>query len=156
MTGLILDLRFNPGGLLTAAIEVSDLFVADGRIVSTAGRSAAAAKLGRPEGRHVRGLSDRRAGQPHQRQRQRDRRGLPAGPPAGDDRRRADLGKGSVQNVIELEEGKSALKLTTAGYCGPAARTSIAAKARPRRTSGACGPSAAWRSCSRPTRARPI
>ena len=29
----ILDLRFNPGGLLTSAIEISDLFVADGRIV---------------------------------------------------------------------------------------------------------------------------
>jgi carboxyl-terminal processing protease len=37
--GLILDLRFNPGGLLTAAIGVSDLFVAEGNIVSTAGRN---------------------------------------------------------------------------------------------------------------------
>lgn len=38
--GLILDLRWNPGGLLTSAIEISDFFIADGRIVSTAGRNA--------------------------------------------------------------------------------------------------------------------
>jgi carboxyl-terminal processing protease len=41
LKGLILDLRFNPGGLLTSAIEVSDLFVASGRIVSTKGRNTA-------------------------------------------------------------------------------------------------------------------
>src|SRR5262249_25416853 len=39
LRGLILDLRFNPGGLLTSAIEVADLFIADGRIVSTKGRN---------------------------------------------------------------------------------------------------------------------
>ncbi len=39
MKGLVLDLRFNPGGLLTSAIEVSDMFVAEGRIVSTTGRN---------------------------------------------------------------------------------------------------------------------
>jgi carboxyl-terminal processing protease len=37
MRGLILDLRFNPGGLLRAATEVSDLFLRDGVIVSTRG-----------------------------------------------------------------------------------------------------------------------
>jgi carboxyl-terminal processing protease len=31
-------------------------------------------------------------------------------------------GKGSVQNIIELEEGKSALKLTTAGYVRPSGK----------------------------------
>jgi carboxyl-terminal processing protease len=39
MRGVILDLRFNPGGLLTAAIEISDMFLQDGVIVSTRGRS---------------------------------------------------------------------------------------------------------------------
>ena len=40
MKGLILDLRFNPGGLLTAAVEVTDLFVESGKIVSTEGRNS--------------------------------------------------------------------------------------------------------------------
>ncbi|MCE9680501.1 S41 family peptidase [Shewanella sp. AS1] len=38
LTGLILDLRNNPGGLLDQAIEIADLFLAKGRIVSTNGR----------------------------------------------------------------------------------------------------------------------
>lgn len=37
--GLVLDLRDNPGGLLTEAVAVADLFLADGLIVSTRGRS---------------------------------------------------------------------------------------------------------------------
>ncbi len=37
LKGLVLDLRFNPGGLLNSAIEVSDLFISSGRIVSTKG-----------------------------------------------------------------------------------------------------------------------
>jgi carboxyl-terminal processing protease len=39
MKALILDLRDNPGGLLSAAVEVSDLFVDKGMIVSTKGRN---------------------------------------------------------------------------------------------------------------------
>jgi carboxyl-terminal processing protease len=42
MRGLILDLRFNPGGLLGAAVEMSDMFLDSGTIVSTRGRSARA------------------------------------------------------------------------------------------------------------------
>lgn len=38
LKGLVLDLRANPGGLLEQAVSVSDLFVTDGRIVSTHGR----------------------------------------------------------------------------------------------------------------------
>lgn len=38
LTGYILDLRSNPGGLLDQAVFVSDLFVGEGRIVSTHGR----------------------------------------------------------------------------------------------------------------------
>ena len=38
--GLVLDLRFNPGGLLRSAIEVSNLFISSGRIVSTKGRNS--------------------------------------------------------------------------------------------------------------------
>jgi carboxyl-terminal processing protease len=39
MHSLIIDLRGNPGGLLTAAVEIADKFIADGGIVSTKGRS---------------------------------------------------------------------------------------------------------------------
>ncbi len=38
LTGFVLDLRGNPGGLLDQAVAVSDLFIDDGRIVSTHGR----------------------------------------------------------------------------------------------------------------------
>ena len=38
LNGLILDLRFNPGGLLDEAVEIADLFIEDGTIVSTKGR----------------------------------------------------------------------------------------------------------------------
>lgn len=38
LSGLIIDLRNNPGGVLQAAVEVSDVFVADGLIVYTSGR----------------------------------------------------------------------------------------------------------------------
>ncbi|HEV3138025.1 MAG TPA: S41 family peptidase [Pirellulales bacterium] len=40
MRSLIIDLRKNPGGLLTSSVEVADKFVEDGVIVSTRGRSA--------------------------------------------------------------------------------------------------------------------
>src|SRR4029077_20286970 len=39
MRSLIIDLRGNPGGLLTAAVEIADKFIADGGIVSSKGRS---------------------------------------------------------------------------------------------------------------------
>jgi carboxyl-terminal processing protease len=39
MRSLIIDLRGNPGGLLTSSVEVADKFIADGGIVSTRGRS---------------------------------------------------------------------------------------------------------------------
>jgi len=40
MRSLIMDLRGNPGGLLTASVEVADKFISNGAIVSTRGRSA--------------------------------------------------------------------------------------------------------------------
>ena len=38
LVGYILDLRNNPGGLLSQAIKISDFFLGDGEIVSTKGR----------------------------------------------------------------------------------------------------------------------
>ena len=39
MKGLVLDLRSNPGGLLEAAIDIANLFISSGTIVTTAGRN---------------------------------------------------------------------------------------------------------------------
>ncbi|MEL7338122.1 MAG: S41 family peptidase, partial [Planctomycetota bacterium] len=40
MRGLVMDLRGNPGGLLSAAVEIADRFLSSGRIVTTRGRNA--------------------------------------------------------------------------------------------------------------------
>jgi carboxyl-terminal processing protease len=119
MRGLILDLRLNPGGLLSSAIEVCDLFVSEGRIVSTSGRNVEEKKWdahirGTFEGFSIGVLVNRASAsaseivaaciQDHQ-------RGVVIG--------ERTWGKGSVQNVVELEGGHSALKLTTAKYFRP-------------------------------------
>jgi carboxyl-terminal processing protease len=122
MKGLILDLRFDPGGLLNAAIEVSDLFVSEGRIVSTKGRSSPehswdAHKAGTFEGFAMVVLVNRFSASASE---------IVAA--CLQDHRRAVVmgertwGKGSVQSVIELEDGKSALKLTTAAYLRPSGK----------------------------------
>lgn len=124
--GLVLDLRFNPGGLLSSAVEVSNMFLSEGRIVSTKGRN--------------------------QKERIYDARGDGAVlTPAKDfplvvlvnkysasaaeivsaclqDHDRAVIvgersyGKGSVQNILKLENDNSALKLTTASYWRPSGK----------------------------------
>lgn len=135
MKAMILDLRFNPGGLLNSAVEVSDLFVAQGRIVSTAGRNVPervwnAHKAGTFEGFPMAVLVNRYTASASE---------IVAA--CLQDHKRAVIvgertwGKGSVQNVIPLEErsegrGKpgssaraySALKLTTAGYHRPSGK----------------------------------
>ncbi|MGD0654265.1 MAG: S41 family peptidase [Thermoguttaceae bacterium] len=120
--GLILDLRFNPGGLLNAAIEVSDLFISEGRIVSTKGRSSPerswdAHKSGTFEGFPMVVLVNRFSASASE-----------IVSACLQDHNRAVImgertwGKGSVQSVIELEDGKSALKLTTAAYFRPSGK----------------------------------
>jgi len=120
LRGLILDLRFNPGGLLTAAVETCDMFLNEGRIVSTEGRNSpkrvwdATKKTDAFTGFPMVVLVNHYSAsaseivsaclQDHQ-------RAIVIG-----DR---SWGKGSVQNVIELEDGKSLLKLTTASYKRP-------------------------------------
>jgi carboxyl-terminal processing protease len=122
LRALILDLRFNPGGLLTAAIEVSDLFVANGRIVSTKGRNSEervweAHKEGTFEGFPIVILVNRftaSASEIVSACLQDHHRAVVMG--------ERTWGKGSVQNVIPLEEQRSALKLTTASYRRPSGK----------------------------------
>jgi carboxyl-terminal processing protease len=119
LTGLVIDLRNNPGGILDSAVDVADLFLDAGVIVTADGRT--------PESRFTR----------------RARRGdildgasivvlvnegsasaseIVAG--ALQDHRRAlivgtaTFGKGLVQTVMPLSEGR-ALKLTTSRYYTP-------------------------------------
>lgn len=119
LKGLILDLRNNPGGLLDEAVEVTNLFVDDGVIVSTIGRSkddkdvkyakSGVARLDFPIVVLVNGSSASAAE-------------IVAG--ALKDHKRAlvagskTFGKGSVQTVIPLAEDVG-LKLTIARYYTP-------------------------------------
>ncbi len=127
---MILDLRFNPGGLLRSAVEVSDIFLSKGRIVSTKGRGAETPE--RSWDAHEKGtfgdipmavLVNRFSAS-----------GSEIVSACLQDHKRAVVigertwGKGSVQSVIELEfdlqthEPRSALKLTTASYHRPSGK----------------------------------
>ena len=120
VTGLILDLRGCPGGLLTTAVEACDLFLEQGRIVSTRERD------------QVRDVSDASRGTEFPLDLPMvvliDRNSASAAEIVAaclKDQQRAAVcgqrswGKGSVQNIIELDDGRSALKLTTATYFRP-------------------------------------
>ncbi len=122
MKGLILDLRTNPGGLLSAATEVSDMFLEEGKIVSTQGRNT-------PERVFNAKKSETFSGFPMAVLVNRFSASASEIVSAAlQDHKRAVIvgertwGKGSVQNVIELENGKSALKLTTASYHRPSGK----------------------------------
>ena len=121
--GYVIDLRSNPGGLLDQAIEVSDVFLEQGEIVSERGRAAGDidrfyAKPGDlAHGLPVIVLID--AGSASASEivagaLQDHRRGLVMG-----DR---SFGKGSVQTVIQTGP-QSALRLTTARYYTPSGRS---------------------------------
>ena len=127
LSGLVLDLRNNPGGTLEGAINVSDLFLTKGVIVSTRGRAPDSTQTFFAKGRDLlRGAplvvlvnrgsasaSEIVAGalQDHG-------RGLILGA--------RTFGKGSVQTILPMKNG-AGLKLTTARYFTPKNR-SIQAK----------------------------
>lgn len=122
MSGLVIDLRNNPGGLLRAAVEVSSLFLPEGkRVVTTKGRNHKEETFDsksipnvRPSGYPVAILINRWSASASE---------IVAA--ALQDHLRAVIigersyGKGSVQNIIPVESGASALKLTTASYWRP-------------------------------------
>lgn len=120
--GLILDVRDNPGGLLDEAVRVADMWLRRGLIVSTEGRSQSfdremAHPKGTEPGYPISLLVNGGTASASE---------IVAG--ALQDHRRARIigtqtfGKGSVQTVIELEDG-SALKLTIARYFTPKHRS---------------------------------
>ncbi len=123
VSGFILDLRNNPGGLLSEAVSVSDLFLEEGEIVSTRGRSKSdmdrfsASKGDIAEGRPLIVLINGGSASASE---------IVAG--ALQDHGRAILvgtktfGKGSVQTVVPLA-GKVAMRLTTARYFTPSGRS---------------------------------
>ncbi len=127
MKALILDLRFNPGGLLSQAVEISDMFVQPGvveddKIVSTKGRNTRervwrSTKEGTYDGFPMTVLVNRYSASASE-----------IVSACLQDYKRARIigertwGKGSVQNVIELGDGASALKLTTASYHRPSGK----------------------------------
>jgi carboxyl-terminal processing protease len=125
--GLILDLRNNPGGLLTSAVAVSDLFLNDGLIVRTKGRNykeeihqakLAGTLLSEP-GREVPivvliNKYSASASEIVAAALQDHKRAVVIG--------ERSYGKGSVQNIIMMENNTSALKLTTASYWRPSGK----------------------------------
>jgi len=123
VNGVVLDLRNNPGGLLTQAIRVSDAFLDQGEIVSTRGR-----KPGDGE-RFNATMGDLSGGKPLVvliNGGSASASEIVAG--ALQDHRRAiivgtrSFGKGSVQSVIPLR-GDGAMRLTTSRYYTPSGRS---------------------------------
>ncbi len=122
--GLVLDLRNNPGGVLNAAVSISDAFIKEGLIVYTEGRiEDSSLKFnatprdvldGAPMVVLVNGGSASASE-------------IVAG--ALQDHKRAVImgvktfGKGSVQTILPLPNNSSALKLTTARYFTPSGRS---------------------------------
>ena len=121
--GIVLDLRNNPGGLLDQSVEVADMFLRDGDIVSMRGRDAQRAQVfkARPQADDVDSpmVVLVNAGSASASE-------IVAG--ALRDRKRAlilgeqTFGKGSVQNLIPLSDG-TGLKITVARYYTPSGKS---------------------------------
>ncbi|MGB0167664.1 MAG: S41 family peptidase [Paracoccaceae bacterium] len=123
VNGFVLDLRNNPGGLLSQAIRVSDAFLEKGEIVSTRGRDPQdgdrynASPDDLAEGKPIVVLINGGSASASE---------IVAG--ALQDHRRAvvvgtrSFGKGSVQTVMPLG-GDGAIRLTTARYYTPSGRS---------------------------------
>ncbi len=123
LDGLVLDLRNNPGGVLGAAVQVADLFLEDGLIVSARGRGTddifahSAGRGDQLDGANIVVLVNEGSASASE---------IVAG--ALSDHGRALLvgtttyGKGSVQTVMPLADGH-AIKLTTSRYYTPSGRS---------------------------------
>ncbi len=123
LSGLIIDLRNNPGGVLLAAVDVADQLIDEGLIVYTKGRSKSAEveykaeKGDNAEGIPIIVLIDGGSASASE---------ILAGALQDHDRAvimgTQSFGKGSVQNVMALDS-EYGLKLTTARYFTPNGRS---------------------------------
>ena len=123
LQGLVLDLRSNPGGLLTSAVQVADDLLEKGNIVTTRGRIAISdAKFDATPGDRLQGaplvvLVDAGSASASE---------VLAGALRDNNRARVigsrTFGKGSVQTVLPLDNGDS-VKLTTARYYTPSGKS---------------------------------
>lgn len=123
LKGLVLDLRSNPGGLLTSAVQVADDLLDKGTIVSTRGRiSISDATFEATPGDLLQGapvvvLVDAGSASASE---------VLAGALRDNQRARVvgsrTFGKGSVQTVLPLDNGDS-VKLTTARYYTPSGKS---------------------------------
>ena len=123
LVGYILDLRNNPGGLLSQAITISDFFLNDGEIVSTKGRKKRenrkffAKKGDKIDGKPLIVLINNGSASASE---------IVAG--ALQDQKRAILlgettfGKGSVQSIIPLKN-RGAIRLTISKYYLPSGKS---------------------------------
>ncbi|MEZ5477259.1 MAG: S41 family peptidase [Thiolinea sp.] len=123
LKGIVLDLRNNPGGVLNAAVGVSDAFLENGKIVYTEGRvDDAQMEYNARSGDELDGApivvlvnqGSASASEIVSGALQDHKRALILG--------QQTFGKGSVQTVLPLDE-KTALKLTTARYFTPNGRS---------------------------------
>jgi carboxyl-terminal processing protease len=123
LRGLVFDMRFNPGGLLDQAVEVSSLFIDEGVIVSTIGRNKDQKEVKYARKGNARkdfpvailvNSSSASAAEIVAGALQDHKRAIIMGQPT--------FGKGSVQTVIELGTDLG-LKLTIARYYTPSGRS---------------------------------
>jgi len=123
LRGIVLDLRSNPGGLLTSAVQIADDLLDRGKIVSTRGRIAIsdsqfdATPGDRMHGAPIVVLVDAGSASAAE---------VLAGALADNHRARIvgsrTFGKGSVQTLLPLDNGDS-VKLTTARYYTPSGKS---------------------------------
>jgi carboxyl-terminal processing protease len=122
LAGLILDLRFSPGGLLQSAHETAELFISEGTVVTIRGRNGEE-QVFKSDGKkrlgdfpmvvlineHTASATEILAGALKD-----NGRGMMVGT--------RTFGKGSVQSLVKLADGSGALRLTTAFYHVPSGR----------------------------------
>ncbi len=123
LRGLVMDLRSNPGGLLTSAVQIADDLLDSGKIVSTKGRVPISdAEFGATPGDRMDGapvvvLVDAGSASASE---------VLAGALRDNKRARVvgsrTFGKGSVQTLLPLDNGDS-VKLTTARYYTPSGKS---------------------------------